>query len=114
MTMTTTTKTGTNNSGINSMREANSKGKLKLTKAQSTALDVTVESTLAQAQSTIHNAITLSQISPGAIAQALGTQKVNITRLLDASCNLQIRTLARVLFLCGYKVEFKLTKIQTI
>ncbi|MGD0094300.1 MAG: helix-turn-helix transcriptional regulator [Planctomycetota bacterium] len=70
-------------------------------------LDVLEETALAMAQATIQNAMDGAQLTRAQLAQKLGCPKSFITRILSGKHNLTVRTLARVLAVCGEEVLFQ-------
>lgn len=74
-----------------------------------TKIDVEVleESALAQAQSTIQNAIDQAAISRADLARRMERDRSFVSRMLSGSHNLTIKTMARSLAACGFEVRFQ-------
>jgi transcriptional regulator with XRE-family HTH domain len=71
-------------------------------------LEILEEGALAMAQSTIQNAINLSEITRAELARRLGRPRSFISRMLRGDHNLTIKTMARTLLACGYEVRFSI------
>lgn len=74
-------------------------------------IEVLEESALAMAQSTIQNVINESMISKSDLARRLEIARSGITRMLSGSHNLTIKTMAKVLAVCGHEVRFEAVPI---
>ena len=74
-------------------------------------VEVLEESALAMAQSTIQNVINESRISKSDLARRMEIGRSGITRMLSGSHNLTIKTMARVLAVCGREVRFEAVPI---
>ncbi|MGO4882190.1 MAG: helix-turn-helix domain-containing protein [Bryobacteraceae bacterium] len=70
-------------------------------------LDLVEESALAAAQSTIQNAVSKTGISRAEMARRMGRDRSFVSRILNGSHNLTIKTMARSLAVCGFEVRFQ-------
>jgi transcriptional regulator with XRE-family HTH domain len=70
-------------------------------------LDIIEESALALAQSTIQNAITKSGLSRAEMARRMKRNRSLVSRLLNGSHNLTVKTMARSMAVCGFEVRFE-------
>ena len=68
--------------------------------------DVIEESALARAQATIQNAIDEAHLSRADLARELSRPRSFVTRMMSGSHNLTIKTFARTLAVCGYRLTF--------
>ena len=75
-------------------------------------LEVLTESALAQAQSTIQNAMDEAEISKADLARKMDRPRSYITRILSGSHNLTVKTMATAVLACGYEIQFGLTPIK--
>ena len=66
-------------------------------------LDLVEESALAAAQSTIQNAVSKTGISRAEMARRMGRDRSFVSRILNGSHNLTIKTMARSLAVCGLR-----------
>jgi transcriptional regulator with XRE-family HTH domain len=74
--------------------------------------EVLEESALAMAQSTIQNAITNSGISRVEVARRMECHRSYVSRILNGSHNLTIKTMAKALAACGDEVRFERVPIE--
>ena len=79
---------------------------------ESVDLDIIEESALAQAQSTIQNAIRRRGISRAEVARRMNRNRSFVSRILSGNHNLTIKTLARSLAVCGFEVRLQATKLE--
>ena len=75
-------------------------------------VDVVVESALAGAQWTIQQAMTECKIQKAELAERLGRPRSFISRMLNGSHNLTVKTLARALAVCGYELTWQYRPIR--
>ena len=73
-------------------------------------LEIIEESALAMAQSTIQNAITKSGLSRAEMARRMQCNRSLVSRLLNGSHNLTVKTMARSMAVCGF--EFRLIPVS--
>jgi transcriptional regulator with XRE-family HTH domain len=70
-------------------------------------LEIIEESALAMAQSTIQNAITKSGLSRAEMARRMQCNRSLVSRLLNGSHNLTVKTMARSMAVCGFEFRFQ-------
>jgi transcriptional regulator with XRE-family HTH domain len=70
-------------------------------------LDIIEETALAMAQSTIQNAITKSGINRSEMARRMKRNRSLVSRLLNGSHNLTVKTMARSMAVCGFEVRYE-------
>jgi transcriptional regulator with XRE-family HTH domain len=69
-------------------------------------VEILEESALAQAQSTIQNAITQSGVSRAELARRMIRNRSYVSQILGGGHNLTVKTMARALAACGCEVRF--------
>jgi hypothetical protein len=75
-------------------------------------LDVVVESSLAMAQATIQKAMRESNLRNAELADRLERPRSFVSKMLNGSHNLTVKTLARAMAVCGYELTWAYQPIQ--
>jgi hypothetical protein len=75
-------------------------------------LEILSESALAMAQATIQNAMDEAKLSKADLARKIDRPRSYVTRILNGSHNLTVKTMARTLLACGYELQLGLTPIK--
>lgn len=70
------------------------------------------KSTLAEVQGVLNRAMRQANLSRSKLAVKMGKSPSRVTSMLDYNRSLTIRSIARTLAACGYKVKFNLEKID--
>lgn len=75
-------------------------------------VDVVVESSLAMAQATLQKAMRERGLRNADLAKLLNRPRPFISRIMSGSHNLTVKTLARVLAVCGYELNWEYRPVR--
>jgi hypothetical protein len=75
-------------------------------------VEILEESSLAMAQSTIHNAMCKAKLTKADLARKMVRNRSFVTTMLSGDHNLTIKTMARALAACGCEIRFNAVPME--